>query len=112
MLRIDDQATRTDTGRQRNANEDSYFVRAPLFVIADGMGGAQAGEVASKTAAESFDRELPDAPPERLLRETIEGANRPIHALARKDPSLAGMGTTTTAAILDEQAEEVAIGHV
>jgi PPM family protein phosphatase len=111
-LRITDQAYATDTGRQRSANEDSVFVRAPLFVIADGMGGAQAGEVASKTAAEAFDRELPEAPPERLLRETIEGANRTIHRLAREDPNLAGMGTTTTAAILDAEAEEVAIGHV
>ena len=111
-LRIDDQATRTDTGRQRNANEDSFFTRAPLFVVADGMGGAQAGEVASKTAAESFDRELPQATPERILEETIESANRTIHQLARKDPSLAGMGTTTTAVIVDLEAEEVAIGHV
>ena len=111
-LRITDQAYATDTGRQRSANEDSVFVRAPLFVIADGMGGAQAGEVASKTAAESFDRQLPEGPPERVLRETIEGANRSIHKLARQDPNLAGMGTTTTAAILDETKEEVAIGHV
>ncbi len=112
MLRIDDQAFRTDTGRQRNANEDSVLTRAPLFVVADGMGGAQAGEVASKAAAESFDRELPSAAPERFLRETIEAANRAIHEHARRDPSLAGMGTTTTAAILDPEAEEVAIGHV
>jgi PPM family protein phosphatase len=112
MLRIDDQATRTDTGRQRNANEDSLFTRAPLFVVADGMGGAQAGEVASKTAAESFDRELPQAPPEQVLRETIEGANRTIHEHAQRDPELAGMGTTITAAILDPESEEVAIGHV
>jgi protein phosphatase len=111
-LRITDQAYATDTGRQRSANEDSVFVRAPLFVIADGMGGAQAGEVASKTSVESFDRPLPDAPPERVLKQTIEGANRAIHKLARTDPNLAGMGTTTTAAILDEGAEEVAIGHV
>jgi serine/threonine protein phosphatase PrpC len=111
-LRIEDQAFRTDTGRQRNANEDSLFTRGALFVVADGMGGAQAGEVASKAAAESFDRELPPAPPERLLRETIEAANRTIHELARKDPGLAGMGTTTTAAIVDTEAEEVAIGHV
>jgi PPM family protein phosphatase len=111
-LRITDQAYATDTGRQRSANEDSVFVRAPLFVIADGMGGAQAGEVASKTSVESFDRPLPDAPPERVLKETIEGANREIHRLARTDPNLTGMGTTTTAAILDERAEEVAIGHV
>jgi len=112
MLRIDDQATRTDTGRQRNANEDSYFTRAPLFVVADGMGGAQAGEVASKTAAESFDRELPQGPPERVLRETIETANRTIHERARNDADLAGMGTTITAAIVDLEAEEVALGHV
>jgi PPM family protein phosphatase len=111
-LRIDDQAERTDTGRQRNANEDSLFTRAPLFVVADGMGGAQAGEVASKTAAESFDRELPPGPPERVLRETIELANRTIHERAGRDPDLAGMGTTITAAIVDLGAEEVAIGHV
>jgi serine/threonine protein phosphatase PrpC len=111
-LRITDQAYATDTGRQRSANEDSVFVRAPLFVIADGMGGAQAGEVASKTSVESFDRPLPEAPPERILKETIEGANREIHRLARTDPNLTGMGTTTTAAILDTEKEEVAIGHV
>jgi protein phosphatase len=111
-LRIAEEAVRTDTGRQRNANEDSLFVDAPLFVVADGMGGAQAGEVASRAAAESFAQNLPPAPPERLLEETIEGANRTIHELARKDPSLAGMGTTTTAALVDLEAEEVAIGHV
>jgi PPM family protein phosphatase len=111
-LRIAEEAVRTDTGRQRNANEDSYFTEAPLFVVADGMGGAQAGEVASKAAAESFAHGLPEAPPERVLEETITGANRTIHELARKDPSLAGMGTTTTAAIVDLDAEEVAIGHV
>jgi protein phosphatase len=111
-LRIAEEAVRSDTGRQRNANEDSYLARAPLFVVADGMGGAQAGEVASKAAAESFAGELPEGPPERMLEETIEGANRTIHELARKDPGLAGMGTTTTAAIVDLDAEEVAIGHV
>jgi protein phosphatase len=111
-LRIAEEAVRTDTGRQRNANEDSYFTRAPLFVVADGMGGAQAGEVASKAAAESFAGELPAAAPERYLEETIEGANRTIHELARKDPGLAGMGTTTTAAIVDLESETVAIGHV
>src|SRR5690242_7520784 len=111
-LRIAEEAVRTDTGRQRNANEDSYFTKAPLFVVADGMGGAQAGEVASKAAVESFTGELPQAPPERLLEETITGANRTIHELARKDPSLAGMGTTTTAALVDLESEEVAIGHV
>ena len=112
MLRVDDQAFRTDTGRQRSENEDSLFVRAPIFVVADGMGGAQAGEVASKAAADAFDRDLPEIPPERFLRETIEEANRRIHDLARADPSRAGMGTTITAAIVDAQGEEVGIGHV
>ncbi len=112
MLRIDDQAFRTDTGRQRNANEDSFFVRAPIFVVADGMGGAQAGEVASKAAADAFDVDLPEGPPEQILRETILAANRTIHELARADPSRAGMGTTLTAAIVDAVGEEVAIGHV
>ncbi len=112
MLRIDDQAFRTDTGRQRNANEDSYFARPPIFVVADGMGGAQAGEVASKTAAEAFDRDLPEGSPERVLRETIEAANREINERAKADPSLTGMGTTITAVIVNAQSEEVAIGHV
>jgi protein phosphatase len=111
-LRIDDAGVCSDTGRQRNANEDSFFTRPPLFVIADGMGGAQAGEVASKAAAESFDRDLPPGPPELALEETIVEANRTIHELARRDPGLAGMGTTVTAAIVDTEKEEVAIGHV
>jgi len=112
VLRVDDQASRTDTGRQRSANEDSLFVRAPIFVVADGMGGAQAGEVASKAAADAFDRDLPEGSPEAFLRETIEAANRRIHDLARADPSRAGMGTTITAAIVDASKEEVGIGHV
>jgi serine/threonine protein phosphatase PrpC len=112
VLRVDDQAFRTDTGRQRSENEDSFYVRPPIFVVADGMGGAQAGEVASRAAADAFDRDLPDAPPERVLRETIEAANREIHDLARSDPSRAGMGTTITAAIVNAESEEVGIGHV
>ena len=112
MLRVVDRAFRTDTGRQRSANEDSFFVRPPIFVVADGMGGAQAGEVASKAAAEAFDRDLPAGSPESFLRETIEAANREIHELARDDPSRKGMGTTITAAIVNPEGEEVAIGHV
>jgi protein phosphatase len=112
VLRIADQGHRTDTGRQRHANEDAYYARAPVFVVADGMGGARAGEVASRAAADAFDCELPEGPAEETLRETIEAANREIHDLARQDPSRAGMGTTLTAAIVNPEADEVSIGHV
>ena len=60
MLRIAEQWHGSDLGLQRQGNEDNYFVRAPLFVVADGMGGAQAGEVASEMAVESFNAGLPD----------------------------------------------------
>ena len=50
MIRVAEHVARTDTGHQRSTNEDSHLARAPVFVIADGMGGAQAGEVASQLA--------------------------------------------------------------
>jgi serine/threonine protein phosphatase PrpC len=111
-LRISEAAVRTDTGRQRNANEDSNFVRQPLFVVADGMGGAQAGEVASSAAVAAFEGALPPGSPSQVLEQTIKLANRTIHEQAQTDPNLSGMGTTTTAAIVDPAAEVVAIGHV
>ncbi len=112
MLRVAEYAFRTDTGRQRRANEDAFYVRAPVFVVADGMGGAQAGEVASRLAAQSFDRDLPSGPPQKVLAEAIARANSRIHEHAASDESHAGMGTTLTAAIVDSEKEEVAIGHV
>ena len=54
MLRVADQWHDSDLGRQRRGNEDRYFVQSPLFVVADGMGGAQAGEVASELAVKAF----------------------------------------------------------
>jgi PPM family protein phosphatase len=110
MLRIAEHFHASDLGRQRQGNEDSYFVRAPLFVVADGMGGAQAGEVASEMAVESFDRGLPDGSPADALVKVIEDANRRIHDRSRAESQRAGMGTTVTAAYVGEQ--EVTIAHV
>ena len=111
MLRITDAVELSDTGRQREANEDSYFSAAPLFAVADGMGGAQAGEVASHLAVEAFaDAEPASMAPEELLRTTIEDANRRIYELAQGDTSRSGMGTTLTAALL--RGDEISFGHV
>jgi protein phosphatase len=111
MLRVCEQAFRSDTGRQRTANEDSYFARAPLFAVADGMGGAQAGEVASRIAADAFAAaERRGEAGEAFLRRLAETANERIHELAQDDSSRSGMGTTLTAALVE--GDEVVIAHV
>ncbi len=113
MLTVAEEAHKTDTGRQRQANEDSYFARSPLFAVADGMGGAQAGEVASRIAAGAFERRQRlsrEEPAEGQLEEIAQTANREIHQLAQEDSSRAGMGTTLTAAMVRDN--EVALGHV
>jgi PPM family protein phosphatase len=111
MLRVAEQYAGSDTGRQRRANEDSLLARSPLFVIADGMGGAQAGEVASKLAVESFQAGLPDSPaPELALAALAQAANARIHELSHASAEHAGMGTTLTAIYVTE--DDVAIAHV
>ena len=110
-LVVIEEAHKTDTGRQRQANEDSYFARSPVFAVADGMGGAQAGEVASRIAAGAFDKEVePDTAAEVQLEGIAKDANREIHELAQRDSSRAGMGTTLTAAFVRDN--EVSLGHV
>jgi protein phosphatase len=110
MLRIVEEAARTDTGRQRHANEDSYYARSPVYVVADGMGGAQAGEVASRIAADAFDEDMGDGNPEEQLAGRAREANRRIFERARADASHSGMGTTLTGALL--ASDEVSIVHV
>jgi serine/threonine protein phosphatase PrpC len=111
MLRTAETIAKTHTGRQRADNEDSMSARPPVFVVADGMGGAQAGEVASKVAVEAFEQGLPEAgsAEERLVLRTRE-ANQQIHELSHAEQERAGMGTTLTAACVD--GDELAIAHV
>jgi protein phosphatase len=110
-LRVVEQAGLTDVGRHRQTNEDSYLDSAPIFAVADGMGGARAGEVASQIAVEAFDIERQsDASLEQQLTDTAKAANQRIHELASGDETRAGMGTTLTAIMVGS--DEVSIGHV
>ena len=128
-------AAKTDQGRTRDHNEDRFLVadltrnsaapplqpdvrpheigpRGTLLVVADGMGGAAAGELASQMATDTIYAHLAktwhddDATPQRFayrLKEAVEVANASIHAHARAHPEVRGMGTTTTAAgVLDD----------
>jgi len=111
MLRVAESFHRTDTGRQRKGNEDAAYARAPLFAVADGMGGAQAGEVASHAAVETLAAGLPEAgTSEAQLSEVVRAANGRIHALSRSDERRAGMGTTMTVLLVGD--EEITVGHV
>ncbi len=112
MLRVAEATHVSDTGRHRKGNEDRWFARAPLFCVADGMGGAPAGEVASQIAIEVLEGGLPDgaAPAEERLASLVVEANARIHDSSRTDAERAGMGTTMTVAWLGE--EELSIAHV
>ncbi|HJU47463.1 MAG TPA: Stp1/IreP family PP2C-type Ser/Thr phosphatase, partial [Gaiellaceae bacterium] len=100
----------SDTGRRRLQNEDSLVCEPPLFAVADGMGGAQAGEVASRIAAAALE-ELGRAEG-ASLPELVREANARVWRHAIEDPSAAGMGTTVTVALVREAEGAVEIGHV
>src|ERR1700742_5240477 len=111
MLRVAETISRTDTGRQRRGNEDSSYARAPLFVVADCMGGTRAGEVASHIAVQAFEQGLPDeGTPEERLATVVQRANREIHDRSVNEQERAGMGTTITAAFLTD--DGVTLAHV
>jgi protein phosphatase len=104
-------SAQTDTGRRRRRNEDAFVCEPPLFAVADGMGGARAGEIASRLAAESLrEQELAGLPaPERTV-ELIREANRRVYAYSSENASARGMGTTMTVALVEGGI--VTIGHV
>ncbi len=101
----------TDTGRVRQANEDSFLVVDGLFAVADGMGGHQAGEVASHLALETLQTEFTAAGTDVLVR-AVENANHTLVSRSTADPELAGMGTTLVAMALVEASGRDAIGVV
>jgi serine/threonine protein phosphatase PrpC len=111
-VHIADHASSTHTGKVRRTNEDAFLDDPPLFVVADGMGGARAGEVASRLAIDTFLelRPEPGEDGEARLRRTILESNRRVLERSQSDPSAAGMGSTVTAALLD--GDRVVLGHV
>lgn len=103
-------AAYTDKGKKRSLNEDSYLVKDDIFAVADGMGGHQAGEVASKTALKAVNSvKVRLKSPAEFLKQAFATANEQVLALA-KAKSLQGMGTTLTVALVANN--ELWIGHV
>jgi PPM family protein phosphatase len=101
----------SDTGRRRRRNEDSYVCEPPLFAVADGMGGAQAGEVASRLAAAVLQEVNGEQLSRGAIAELIQEANRRVFQRSNEDAAASGMGTTLTVALV-ESSDTVAIGHV
>lgn len=95
---------KTDVGRVRSGNEDSYLVAEPMFAVADGMGGHLAGDIASQTAVrvitEAAEADRPGGPSD-LVR-FVKEANSAIWQKAHQDPKLQGMGTTCTLLLVSD----------
>ena len=105
----------TDIGRMRPINEDSYYVPEAgerFCAVADGMGGHNAGEVASAMAVETFSRQMRQTDPidARALREAVEQANEAVYRAALENAGMSGMGTTFSA--LAETSGVALIAHV
>ena len=115
---------KTDIGRERKTNEDFYYISEPedkikLFILADGMGGYNAGEVASKMAVETvrdyiykhFEKSKESKEKlEQLLKDAIEHANSAIYKRAQSKKDLNGMGTTLDVCLIYNS--KIYIGHI
>ncbi len=111
MTVIAQSAGLSDAGRRRRHNEDAYVCEPPLFAIADGMGGAQAGELASRLAAASVGRaSIAGLAGRDRVVALIEEANRSVYERAAEDEAASGMGTTMTVALVEN--DVVWLGHV
>jgi PPM family protein phosphatase len=102
----------TDTGRRRMRNEDAFVFEPPLFAIADGMGGARAGEVAAGIAATVLKDGRRSVSDEDTLEAVIDEANKRVWQRSMSDPGTSGMGTTVTVAFVDAENERVVFGQV
>ena len=101
----------SDTGRKRRHNEDTYVLEPPIFAVVDGMGGANAGEVASGLAAEALREGSQNGEDvEGGVVSLVQEANRRVYQRATEDSSASGMGTTLTVAMVEEG--RVRFGHV
>ncbi|WP_082482080.1 PP2C family serine/threonine-protein phosphatase [Aeromicrobium sp. Leaf245] len=103
----------TDVGLRRSMNQDSGYASGRLIAVADGMGGAAAGDLASAEAMNvirQLDRELPDIDPLEALEKAVAHANHRLGELVQDDPSVEGMGTTLEAMLWD--GERFATAHI
>jgi protein phosphatase len=109
-MRVGRSTVATHTGRKRRHNEDAYVLQPPLFAIADGMGGARAGEVASRLAAAALQSGEVDGNGKERVTALIQAANRRVYERSSQDAEVAGMGTTMTVALVEDGT--VTLGHV
>ena len=100
----------THEGRSRSHNEDAFAVAPPLFIVADGMGGHRAGEVASRIAIDTVAREAPGVADASALAHAVTGANQAVLAGVDEGKGRHGMGTTLTAAIV--RGGRIVVAHV
>jgi len=122
-------AVRSDVGRKRRKNEDAFgfFPDLALYVVADGMGGHAAGQVASALAVETIRRSIIETADEDLTAATdnfghhsvggrrlviaLHNANERVLETSRSNPKMRGMGTTVAAVLFDAPCKAVAVCH-
>jgi protein phosphatase len=100
----------SDPGRKRRRNEDAWVCQPPLFAVADGMGGARGGGIASRLAAAALRESDSGANGEERVIGLIQEANRRVYERSSEDSDASGMGTTVTVALVEDGS--VTIGHV
>jgi len=109
-MRIGRSTVVSHTGRKRRRNEDAYVFEPPLFAVADGMGGARAGDLASRLAAAAVRAGEVDGNGKERVVSLIQQANSSVYKRSNEDAEAAGMGTTMTVALVEDSV--VTFGHV